>query len=703
MFDNQGNPSYIVKKESNKVIVCQTNNKFSFSLSLNYTTDNFYLSQYDSNTFVIGICNALSSELNIRIVNVYTQRITFENTTTQKCEGSIALAIFGDKKIVSLVQTESGIINETQWSISGSLLKINNANSCYSTHFMVIEPFIQFVEVSTGFGFICVIRTNDSHVLCLSIKSDLNSSPITDIGLICSLDKEQSIVLAKLADNYGIIGCNSNSFKIQILYKICNPDPNVPMNIDVYLNEALVIDQQNLSNYQFSVLSNYKIFIVGIDNSSNINKYYWTIGAFQIDSIETGNPNEDFYFSYYSNTLLYPCYSVCRTCLPNSDESTPNCLTCQPGAYTYEDNSTVCDYFDKKKNGYVLNPLINQYSECVGTFYILNNAFKCDACNSQFPYLIIKTNQCVNSCFVYKLLLFNNDCIEMCPAGTLMINDEKCIYYLNESKEPIVIENTKEEIKENLDDNILHLSETPSIVIGKDFTLQVSSANETKEIEGLSSLYLGECETILKTTYQLSPDSRLIVSHIDTSKETDLTPKVEYKVYDDKGNTLNISVCDSSYGITVSLPILNNETVNMELGIEMGKKGFDVFDIDNDFFVDYCIPFSDSKSDVVLKDRVKDYYQNVSFCEEGCTYGGINYTSNRVKCKCLSSIQSINISDIENSFSFFDTLYSLTNLNLYECSNQVFTIESYTNSIGVYFSGGILFIHLLLIISFFIS
>ena len=83
MFDNQGNPSYIVKKESNKVIVCQTNNKFSFSLSLNYTTDNFYLSQYNSNTFVIGICNALSSELNIRIVNVYTQRITFENTTTK--------------------------------------------------------------------------------------------------------------------------------------------------------------------------------------------------------------------------------------------------------------------------------------------------------------------------------------------------------------------------------------------------------------------------------------------------------------------------------------------------------------------------------------------------------------------------------------------------------------------------------------------
>ena len=41
--------------------------------------------------------------------------------------------------------------------------------------------------------------------------------------LICSLEKQQSIVLAKLADNYGIIGCNDDSFKIQILYKVYIP------------------------------------------------------------------------------------------------------------------------------------------------------------------------------------------------------------------------------------------------------------------------------------------------------------------------------------------------------------------------------------------------------------------------------------------------------------------------------------------------
>ena len=70
MFDNLGNPSHIVTKESNKVMIHQTNSDISFSLTLNYTTDNFYLSQYDSNYFVIGICNAISNELNIRIANV---------------------------------------------------------------------------------------------------------------------------------------------------------------------------------------------------------------------------------------------------------------------------------------------------------------------------------------------------------------------------------------------------------------------------------------------------------------------------------------------------------------------------------------------------------------------------------------------------------------------------------------------------------
>ena len=48
-----------------------------------------------------------------------------------------------------------------------------------------------------------------------------------------------------------------------------------------------------------------------------------------------------------------------------------------------------------------------------------------------------------------------------------------------------------------------------------------------------------------------------------------------------------------------------------------------------------CYPYSDdSKNDIVLEDRIKDIYQNYSFCDEGCTYNDINTTYMIISCDC---------------------------------------------------------------------
>ena len=128
----------------------------------------------------------------------------------------------------------------------------------------------------------------------------------------------------------------------------------------------------------------------------------------------------------------------------------------------------------------------------------------------------------------------------------------------------MVINISKDEIIKSLFDNILELSELSSIIVGNDFTLQISSTrNPPKKIDGLSYIDLGECANILRQTYQLGPNSNLFVSQIDSSNEATATPKVDYQVYDSEGNVLDISVCDSSNGISVSLPIINNEIVNI--------------------------------------------------------------------------------------------------------------------------------------------
>ena len=47
--------------------------------------------------------------------------------------------------------------------------------------------------------------------------------------------------------------------------------------------------------------------------------------------------------------------------------------------------------------------------------------------------------------------------------------------------------------------------------------------------------------------------------------------------------------------------------------------------IQDPFFNDICFEYtSENGKDVTLEDRRKEYYQNVSFCEEGCEYQGVN-------------------------------------------------------------------------------
>jgi hypothetical protein len=64
--------------------------------------------------------------------------------------------------------------------------------------------------------------------------------------------------------------------------------------------------------------------------------------------------------------------------------------------------------------------------------------------------------------------------------------------------------------------------------------------------------------------------------------------------------------------------------------------GVDVFQIKDDFFNDICYPYSDenTKSDMILTDRVSDIYQNFSLCDEGCEYESLDMDALYAKCNC---------------------------------------------------------------------
>ena len=74
----------------------------------------------------------------------------------------------------------------------------------------------------------------------------------------------------------------------------------------------------------------------------------------------------------------------------------------------------------------------------------------------------------------------------------------------------------------------------------------------------------------------------------------------------------------------------------------------DIFNIKDKFFTDICFPYSNStsKDDIVLEDRIIDFFQNYSLCEENCLFEEMDLDLKTIICNC--SIKN-NISLIEPS------------------------------------------------------
>ena len=88
-----------------------------------------------------------------------------------------------------------------------------------------------------------------------------------------------------------------------------------------------------------------------------------------------------------------------------------------------------------------------------------------------------------------------------------------------------------------------------------------------------------------------------------------------------------------------------------------------------------CFSYSYSENDVVLEDRIKDFYQNYSLCDDGCTYNDINIEYMTITCDCdvktnLTTTQKVinlkQITDVDKSsifeiIRFYNLVFSLKN------------------------------------------
>ena len=307
-----------------------------------------------------------------------------------------------------------------------------------------------------------------------------------------------------------------------------------------------------------------------------------------------------------------------------------------------------------------------------------------EKCPEQYLYENKITKECTNSCDISQLL--NNEC---------SINH--------------ITTNNIEEITNHMKNilNNTNITKDTNIVIhGNNVAYQIISSDNMNinKKSNISIIEFGECEKKLKDYYDID---NLIIFKMDLKLNNTPPTIINYEVYNPKNLTkLDLSICENMK-ITIYSPYTpSKESLNKI--IQLNEYGYDLYNPNDAFYQDICSPFtSENETDILLSDRKSDFFENISLCEDSCTYNGYDYTLEKAECECSIKC-SIDLSENKivsketNFFSNFD-LSSFSNIKILKCYNLVFSKIGQKNNKGSYVFISIILIFIILSLVFIIN
>ena len=316
-------------------------------------------------------------------------------------------------------------------------------------------------------------------------------------------------------------------------------------------------------------------------------------------------------------------------------------------------------------------------------------------------FTTIKNKISTTSVQIDKLTTNNNVIFATFPTTSLTsIQDSLPIITIQET-----INKTKEELLNNLDE-VLEDYDISKIyeILGNDYNIKISPINSMAYKNISTYIDFGNCENILRRVNNLSLSSIITVYQIeiDYPYEQTLNKKIEYAVFNEDKKRLNLSVCKNER-IEINYQ-LDQEKINQTKVNYYSNLGIDVFDIKSDFFNDLCYPYSEKGSDIILKDRVSDIYENYSMCEKNCEYNGINYSRNTIICECdvKTEINTKNDDPFQVNQMVIDT-FKGSNLAVIKCYELVFNFINKFNNIGFCIFTCLIIIHIPIYIHYIIN
>ena len=395
----------------------------------------------------------------------------------------------------------------------------------------------------------------------------------------------------------------------------------------------------------------------------------------------------NFYFDSKSKTYNL-CYELCNTCDNGGNQNENNCTSCI--------------------SGYMLNPDIISSKNCIYkcSFYYYYNSFSQLRCinSGQCPLdnslLVRPKKKCVNNCnndstYIYQ---YNSECLEKCPDNTNLNEFNICedndinICSLSTFKFDLNIQEIKGKNIElsaikyareySYTDN--HISQFENDYYS--FILYKNSECINKLSLNFSTINFRSCYDKIQSNLDI--EKNLIISIISI-KSIGNKPVTIYEIFDpETGNKINDieNICKDD-NIIISENLLNY----LKTPYLLYEQKIDIFNLSGSFYTDICYHFeSPYKKDVPLKDRILSFYPNISLCDSGCNYKGVNLETFEAECECkinnfVDNYLAINnIIFINNAIGETINFIKESNIFVLKCYKDLFHFKYYIHNNGFF-------------------
>ena len=586
-------------------------------------------------------------------------------------------------------------------------------NNTYSSYFVIGLGTSNDISFDTDI-FNKSIKISD---LLINIENNIFGYSSIGIRLITPLDEEMGF------------------------YILNNQQNKINTNESISLNDELTFRINNGSCALKNIyIINYESIITEANYDNLVNNYS--------NSVEYYPTNENDLSSYYNANIFYgkkatislnvnKCYKTCETCYCYGTEYRHFCLTCSnsyPYFYNETDDLSNClkkcpDNYESNADNicvlkiettiiltttpYIPTTIITTIPTTqffIPTTQIENGNIITTVVSTEFikesiPTTIIMTIPTTQ--IITPTTQLENENIVTTNILTTQIDKESNIIstieenYNDNTNEADCSSNNNNKLinqicYENFKDiliNIKNISENNIILNGSANSLIYGyeiGKNSEEFFEDNNLIYVNFINGLddIKNNLNLGNETKLYLLIVDTPSKYQNSSSNDFSFFLllENGTELNISDF-SNIKINISVPMTNIDLLNYDYATYFAEQGYDIYNLNSNFYNDLCTSAFLGDNDITLEDRLSEIFpSNISLNKNNCTYKASDLENKRFQYECdlTGTYNSEDSSEeVVQEHNFFKYFLDLINYKIITCKNLIYDYSNYKNNIGV--------------------